>query len=572
VAQNLHLIVNKLFDILLTRPDMPPSADQTLPPLVKDSVISARTDRSRWAREERLILRLMAKLATQSLNEGRAIFEVLHLMSELIGLNRGRVLLQNEPSGARASAIPELRIRYFYGLTRAQAVRGRFAPNEGITGAAFASGRVVIVQDIDAEPEYLARTVDRAELPQETVSYIAVPFEIEGRTAGVLAAHRLRHRDRALADDLDLMHIIAAWIAQVLTVNRLVERRTAVLQNENRSLRAQLDQRSAGAAIIGSSAVLLSALKQVEQVAPSDATVLLLGESGTGKELFAHALHSGSARAKAPFIKVNCGAIPESLFESELFGHEKGAFTGALARRIGRIEQAHQGTLFLDEIGDMPLAMQVKLLRVLQERIIERVGGAEPISVNIRIVAATHRDLTELTARGLFRLDLFYRLSVIPIRLPALRERIEDIPAMVWHHLAEINLAYGKQATLSRAAITAMSTYFWPGNVRQLRNAIERLVLLGDYPSRYAPEISEQDVVALLATSTAPATKTENTSPSFTHTLSDVAVIVHPPTHCATQILTAIATAAGNKSRAAQALGLTLRQLNYRLRKMSNNA
>lgn len=350
-----------------------------------------------------------------------------------------------------------------------------------------------------AHPKHTAQIMTCADLPQETASYIAVPFEIEGRTAGVLAAHRLRRRDRALADDLDLMHIIAAWIAQVLTVNRLVDRKTAALQDENRSLRAQLGQRSSTAAIIGSSAILLAALKQVEQVAPSDATILLLGESGTGKELFAHALHSGSPRCQAPFIKVNCGAIPESLFESELFGHEKGAFTGALSRRIGRIEQAHQGTLFLDEIGDMPLAMQVKLLRVLQDRVIERVGGGQEVMVNIRIVAATHRDLSELVACGQFRLDLFYRLSVIPIRLPALRERTEDLPAILWHHLAEINLRYGKQATLTGAAIAALSQYHWPGNVRQLRNAIERLVLLSDRPSRYAPEISEQDVRALLA-------------------------------------------------------------------------
>ena len=545
---------------------------------MKASAQAAELGRSRWADEERLIVRQMAKLTSEPANEGRAIREVLHLMSELVGLNRGRVLLHDETRG-------EITVRYFYGLTRAQAARGRFTIGDGITGKAFASGRVAIVQDIDSEPEYLTRTVARVDLPPETVSYIVVPFEIEGRTAGLLAAHRLRRRDRALADDLDLMQMIANWVAQVLTVNRLVARHTMALQVENRQLRAQLKQRSATAAIIGGSAILQSALKQVEQVAPSDATVLLLGESGTGKELFAHALHSGSPRRDAPFIKVNCGAIPESLFESELFGHEKGAFTGALTRRIGRIEQAHTGTLFLDEIGDLPLPMQVKLLRVLQDRVIERVGGSSEVAINIRVVAATHRELPELVARQLFRLDLYYRISVVPIRLPALRERTDDLPLLIWHHLAQINQVYGKQSSISAAAIRALTTYHWPGNVRQLRNAIERLVLLCDMPSAHAPAIDVADVQSLLASSAQP----ELMSPALMSTAAMTAMAAMTPTAIsslserlfnsgvsatnstsATQIVNAIAQSGGNKSRAAQVLGLTLRQLNYRLQKLQS--
>jgi Nif-specific regulatory protein len=507
---------------------------------------------TRIARDERLLLQQMAKLGGGAVAEDKAISEILHLMSELIGLNRGRVLLLQEQ---------HLQIAYAYGLTKEQIVEGKFLPNEGITGKAFSSGRVAIVQDIDNEPGYLTRTVPRALLPQETVSYIALPFQIQGKPAGVLAAHRLRSRPRSLVDDVDLMGMIAAWIAQLLTVNRLVAVRTATLQNENIRLKEQLGQQSARAAIIGSSAATLSALKQVEQVATSDATVLLLGESGTGKELFAHALHSGSPRLAFPFIKINCGAIPESLFESELFGHEKGAFTGALSKRVGRIEQAHQGTLFLDEVGDLPLPMQVKLLRVLQDRVIERLGGNVEIPINIRVVAATHRDLSSLVNQGSFRLDLYYRLSVIPIKLPALRERTEDIPAIVWHHLSELNLRYGKQAQLSRDAMALFSQYHWPGNIRQLRNTLERLVLLVDTPSAMAPVITEADVQPLIQAWSsdlqldAPLTKltTTFTMPSFGATISD--------------ILGAIAQAKGNKSRAAQTLGITLRQLNYRLQK-----
>jgi Nif-specific regulatory protein len=509
---------------------------------------------TRIARDERLLLQQMAKLGGGSVTEDRAIAEVLHLMSELIGLNRGRVLLFQEQ---------QLRITHAYGLTKEQISKGKFLPNEGITGKAFASGRVVIIQDIDNEPGYLTRTVQRAHLPQETVSYIALPFQIQGKTAGVLAAHRLRNRPRSLADDVDLMGMIAAWIAQLLTVNRLVAARTATLQNENIRLKEQLGQQSATAAIIGNSAATLSALKQVEQVANSDATVLLLGESGTGKELFAHALHSGSPRLAFPFIKINCGAIPESLFESELFGHEKGAFTGALTKRIGRIEQAHQGTLFLDEVGDLPLPMQVKLLRVLQDRVIERLGGNVEIPINIRIVAATHRDLASLVAQGSFRLDLYYRLSVIPIKLPALRERIEDIPAIAWHHLSDLNLRYGKQAQLNRDAMAVFSQYHWPGNIRQLRNTLERLVLLVSAPSPTAPLITAEDVNTIMQ-----AWSSDSQAPALPVVKSSARTFGSPisePT--LDDILFAIAKTNGNKSRAAQNLGITLRQLNYRLQK-----
>ena len=528
------------------------AADQTQT-AASASALASMGDQSRWAHEEKLILKRMAKLgaaAFGSAGEISAITEILHLMSELVGLNRGRVLLMDSSTGL-------LEIKYFYGLTKEQAWRGKFAANEGVTGHAFALGRVAIVQDIDSEPMFLTRTVERKDLPQEMVSYIALPFEIEGKVQGVLAAHRLRKRDRALVDDVDLMHMIAAWIAQVLTVNRLIASKTKQLQIENEHLRAQLQERSGNSAIVGGSAVLLSALKQVEQVASSDATVLLLGESGTGKELFAHALHSASPRVKAPFIKVNCGAIPEALFESELFGHEKGAFTGALVRRIGRIEQANGGTLFLDEIGDLPLAMQVKLLRVLQDRVVERVGGSKEIPINIRVVAATHRDLSQLVAVNQFRLDLYYRLSVIPIRLPALRERSEDIPAIVWRHLAELNHTHGKQAQLASGSIAALSQYHWPGNVRQLRNVLERLVLLADRPSSKAPLITKEQVNALLSVAVqengVAAPERIKVNRSSNASIED--------------IVNAIAQAGGNKSRAAQELGLTLRQLNYSLAK-----
>src|SRR6266581_3632425 len=231
--------------------------------------------------------------------------------------------------------------------------------------------------------------------------------------------------------------------------------------------------------IIGNSAALESVLEQVEQVAPTDSTVLIEGETGTGKELIAHAIHNASQRCGRAFIKLNCAAIPLDLLESELFGHEKGAFTGAIAQKIGRFEMADKGTLFLDEVGDIPPALQPKLLRVLQEQEFERLGSARTHQVDVRLVAATNRDLTEMAERGEFRSDLYYRLNVFPVMLPPLRERREDIPALVTHFADIFGRRMGRQIEhIPPETISALSSYQWPGNIRELQNLIERAVIL----------------------------------------------------------------------------------------------
>ncbi len=520
--------------------------------------VSAPRGHERWSDRELLILREMSKLLGRSLDARYAISEALHLLSELVGLNRGRVMLP-DPVDDRIA------IRYSYGLTAAEVARGRFRRGEGVTGRAWESGQAAIVQDIDNEPAYLTRTVARAKLPQETVAYIALPFLIDGRVAGVLAAHRLRRRDRALADDLQLMHMVAAWVAQILKINQLVEKRTAHLESENRSLKSALASGVVSFGIVGESGVLRAALRQIEQVSQTDATILLLGESGTGKELFARALHLSSPRRDGPFIRINCGAIPESLFESELFGHEKGAFTGATAGRIGRFEQGQGGTVFLDEIGDLPLPLQVKILRVLQERTIERVGGAREIAVDIRLVAATHQDLQALVAQGRFRLDLFYRLNVIPVRLPALRERPQDIAPLVRYHLNKINQAYGRNVSLAPDALDAMMQFSWPGNVRQLRNLLERMVLLAEQPV-----LSAAEVAAILAqdATRAPPTGTEGVTAPAPDGLAPVRHYRQLQPGDAAAMQAALSASGGNKSRAAQQLGMTLRQFNYRLERL----
>jgi Nif-specific regulatory protein len=570
--------------------------------------------------QEALLIRECIRLTGRSLEPERVIREMLHLLSELLGLNRGRVVMPDAESG-------QLVIRHTYGLTREEMARGRYAPGEGITGRCMATGETLIVQDIDAEPAYLARAVSRATLPQETVSYIVLPLEIDGRVAGVLGVHRLRQRPRPLAADMAILRTVATLIAQVLKVNRLVAERTAKLEGENRRLREALAQSQAlpgGLAahgIVGTSPVLVRALRQVEQVAGSDATVLLLGESGTGKELFAQALHRMSARAARPFIKINCAAIPDTLFEAELFGHEKGAFTGAQQARPGRFEQADGGTLFLDEIGDLPPNLQVKLLRVLQERVVERVGGRREIPVDVRIVAATHHDLQARVAEGRFRADLFYRLNVIPVHLPALRERSEDIKHLVRHFLEQLNRTHAREVTLTPAALASLVAYPWPGNIRQLVNVMERVVLLAETARvdedavefALVTEAQGQPMEGLLA-----GAFNEGDGPSTGHThwrssrdpshapppgvarsmgagrinraqpaaarnlpatvhgagLSAQAPVMRVrewiPVASADvdSIRHAIASAGGNKSRAAQALGMTLRQLNYRIVKL----
>jgi len=305
-------------------------------------------------------------------------------------------------------------------------------------------------------------------------------------------------------------------------------------------------------------------------VAMADVSVLLLGESGTGKEMFARALHLQSPRRGGPFVKINCGAIPEALFESELFGHERGAFTGAATARTGRFEQAHGGTLFLDEIGDLPLAMQVKLLRVLQERCVQRLGGqGREIPVDVRLVAATHHDLHQLVEQGRFRADLMYRLNVIPVRLPPLRERREDLPELVRVFTSRLNQSHQRNVVVGADALAALCAHDWPGNIRQLANVLERLVLLS-----LDGQIDPAVVARALADEASPG-EPMNLAPASAPAPAPAAAPTAATAVCGydwvrpedrARIEQALRAAGGNRSRAARGLGMTTRQLAYRLK------
>jgi two-component system response regulator AtoC len=333
------------------------------------------------------------------------------------------------------------------------------------------------------------------------------------------------------------------------------------LRNERQASRRVSDDGS-GLGIVGTSAVLRELLAFVEKVARSPTTVLISGESGTGKELVARALHSRSGRETGPFIAVNCGAIPESLFEAELFGHERGAFTGAVTSKPGRMELAQGGTLFLDEVGELPKDMQVKLLRALQERTITRVGGVRTLELDVRVVAATNVDLGKAVADGRFREDLYYRLNVVPIRLAALRDRSEDVPALVAHFLARFNQRLGKSLEgVLPEAMAALQAWSWPGNIRELENVMERAVLLAD-----GPWVGPQDLPAELVRDRRGAPEPEDEpGPSDGLGLKEY-LRVHTAKLERTRIQRVLGEEDGNVTRAARRLGISRKSLQVKMK------
>jgi len=312
-------------------------------------------------------------------------------------------------------------------------------------------------------------------------SYAAVPLAARGRLIGVATFTRAEQRAFP-AEELSILRDVGRALS-VATANALaneeIRKLREQLEAENISLRTQLGQAPWFEEILAHSAALKHVLETIEQVATTDATVLITGETGTGKELVARAIHRRSPRARGPFVKVNCAAIPDTLMASELFGHERGAFTGAIERRKGRFEQSHGGTLFLDEIGELPQEMQVLLLRVLQEREFERLGGTQTLQVDVRLVAATNRDLAEDVRAERFRSDLYYRLNVFPVHIPALRERPEDIPPLVAHFAEKYGTRFGRKISrIDRQTLDILQSHTWPGNVRELENQVERAVIL----------------------------------------------------------------------------------------------
>lgn len=522
-----------------------------------------------------------AKLIGNSDSPELAITSILRIMSEILGLNRGRVLL---PSRANDS----LKIRYSYGLQTEERLRGVYGFDDGITGKVMKTGLQAVIQNIDEEPDFLYRAVDRKTLPQDVVSFLAVPIFDGSIPIGVLGVHRLRKRTRSFDADLVVLRIMATFVAQIIKINNLIDQRTEQLKQENKELKCALDHQQSDHGILGESHAIREALKQVFMVAETPVTVFLTGESGTGKERFSQVLHLNSPRRDKPFLAINCGAIPEQLLESELFGHERGAFTGATSLKKGKIELANGGTLFLDEIGDLNLELQTKLLRVLENKVIQRVGGVNDIPIDVRIITATHKNLQEAVNMGTFRLDLFYRLNVFPINLPPLRDREGDTRILARHFLLSANREYQRNTVFCNGVLERLESYNWPGNIRQLENVIKRAVLITQdgniQPHNIEAILSQESIIKHhmntkqlelnpLAHAHALPSNFNESFPSQGNYSSDLHNTGRPYNRVrmedSDKIIAALEQTGGNKTRAATLLGMTARQFRYRLEKLN---
>jgi Nif-specific regulatory protein len=403
----------------------------------------------------------------------REIFpDILQIFHSHLGMNRGTITLLNPSTG-------ELKIEAAHGMTEDEVDRGKYRIGEGITGKVAETGEPAVVPQIGKDPLFLNRTRSRDLLKKSDISFICVPIKMGPMIYGTLSVDRLFSMEIAFEEDIRLLSIVASMIAQGLKIGEMVQVEKQQLLTENISLKEKLKERYSLYNIVGTSNKMAEVFQLIERVSETDMTVLIRGESGTGKELVANAIHFNSPRASKPFIKLNCAVLPENLMESELFGHEKGAFTGASEQRMGKFEQAHGGTLFLDEIGTLNFSAQAKLLRVLQEKEFERVGGSKTLHVDARIIAATSKDLEKSIEEGTFREDLYYRLNVFPVFMPSLRERKTDILLLVDHFVEKYGRKFNKDVRrISTPAIDMLMQYHWPGNIRELQNCIERAVLL----------------------------------------------------------------------------------------------
>ena len=467
---------------------------------------------------------------------------VLEILVEAFGALNGAITLQDPDSGL-------LGIDASFGLPKSAVDGVHFRPGEGITGRVFQSGKAIVVPMVGEEPLFLDRTrVRRRRKAGQELSFFCLPLFLDGRPSGTLGLTMAYRADRDVPRDTKVLQIAASMVDLAMKVAKLVAADRQRLLEENQQLRHQLRERYELRNLIGNSHAMGQVFEQVAQAAPANTTVLIRGESGTGKELVARAIHYNSPRAEGPFIKVSCGALPETLIESELFGVEAGAFTDARHPRPGRFELADGGTLFLDEIGELSLATQVKLLRVLQEREFERLGGGTPMKVDVRVVAATHKNLEAATQDKSFREDLYYRLNVFEVFLPPLRERKTDILLLADHFVEKYTVAHGKDVRrISNSAIDMLMAYHWPGNVRELENCIERAILVCEGGVIHAHHLP-------------PTLQTAEASGTFLATPFEEAVRAFERD----LLQDALKSARGNRARAARLLQTTERIFNYK--------
>ncbi|MBB3104545.1 sigma-54 interaction domain-containing protein [Azomonas macrocytogenes] len=435
----------------------------------------------------------MGRIATETGNLSDVLDVLLTLMQEHLKVVRGMVSLYEPGSG-------KIFIHKSCGLTETEVIRGTYDLGEGVIGRVVETGQAIVIPRIGEDPDIIARIPNRNARADQNLSFLCVPILRDGKVMGTISAERIYDKPDLLKLDVEILSILAATTAPAAELHLLELAQTRALE-ENRRLRSALQDRFKPTNIIGNSKPMQEVYGLIEKVIRSKTTVLILGESGVGKELVASAIHYNSCNADGPFVKFNCAALPESIIESELFGHERGSFTGAANLRRGRFEKADGGTIFLDEVGELSLSMQAKLLRILQERSFERVGGNVTIQVDLRVLAATNRNLKEMVDKGTFREDLYYRLNVFPVTIPSLRERGADIATLAEHFVARFSTEMGIHVErIAPSAMSMLMCYHWPGNVRELENIIERAVILSEGgaiedahlpPSLQVPMLSE---------------------------------------------------------------------------------
>ena len=516
----------------------------------------------------------VSRVLGSSLDLGQVSRRCLRALSDNLDLERGVLLMP----GLNRS---ELVIVAEFGLS-VEELKRVFPVHGGFLGKVYATGMPIVVTDLENLEKHEADEL-RKICPQGVPAIlVAVPVTLDRRCVGVLVANRNPDSATMVDEDLKVMKIIASLLAQTVHISELIAKEKEVLELQNRELQEVLAEKFQPENLVVQSGSMQKTMAMVKQVAGTEAAVLLRGESGTGKTLLARIIHFNSPRRKGPFVEVNCAALPANLIESELFGHEKGAFTGAHALRIGRFEMARGGTIFLDEIGELPLETQSKILRVFQDGGFERLGSSETLQSDARIICATNCDLESMVREKRFREDLYYRLMVVPIHVPPLRNRRSDIVPLVLNFLRAFMAKHGKKIAVSREALDFMQQYSWPGNVRELENTLERTVVLatdGETLSaqgipvldRLFPVLGGGAPVGIGGPVAMPAAG-GGLSESVRPNVFLPADVPRKPYQRA--VLTrealeqALATTNGQQTLAARTLGVTLRQLRYRIQQL----
>ncbi|VBB44709.1 Nitrogen fixation protein AnfA [uncultured Paludibacter sp.] len=497
------------------------------------------------AKELETLLEISNLLSNKEIN----LDEVIKLIAKHLSADRILVTILNRETSA-------IVIEAAFGVSTKEQKNAVYQSGKGIIGKVIDKGETILIKKIAESDEFLNLTKAPLKINNQDVSFICTPIRYKDEIIGSLSFHKVYGEAPSYDYDIRFLKIVSSMIGRTMRRRQEYAEEMEQLQAENKSLRGELHNRILPERIKGNSSKMNEVFALIERVAPTDATVLIRGESGVGKELVADAIHFNSLRKSKPFIKVNCAALPESLIESELFGHEKGAFTGASITRIGLFEAANGGTIFLDEFGDIPASTQVKLLRVLQEREIERIGSTKSIKVDVRIICATNRDLEEMIQSGIFREDLYYRINVFPIYIPPLRERINDIPILTDFFIEKFNARHGKNIKrITASAIDTLMVYHWPGNIRELENCIERACIL-----------STDNV---LRTNNLPASlqTAKGTETMQSGTLDIILGKMEKQI-----IIDALIATKGNNTKAAEQLGITERMMGIRVKKYKIDA